>query len=144
VAKTDGLASVGSKALPCPVCKIPLYPAGLDGQDVLHCAECEGLGISREAMMKLQPLGEKKVQTGAEERNHKTPAFFEPRQKPPFLICPFCGKKMGALKLGNTELDQCEKCGGLWLEGPKLEWLKDLIGPYKSRISKAKGDSRRR
>jgi hypothetical protein len=95
-------------------------------------------------MMKLQPQGEKQIQIGAEERNHKTPAFFEPRQKPPFLICPFCGKRMEALKLGKTELDQCEKCCGIWLEGPKLETLPDVLGPYKLRVSKPKDVSSRR
>ena len=112
--------------------------------DVFHCAECEGVGIQREAMMKLQPQGKKEIQIGAEERNHKTPAFFEPRKKPPFLICPFCSKRMEAVKFGKVELDMCEKCAALWLEGPKLALLQDIIGTYKFRVSQAKGDSGRR
>ena len=143
LAKTTGLAGA-SKEVPCPICKIPLYPATLDAQEILHCAECEGLGVRRETMMKLQPQGKKEVQIGVEERRHKTPAYFEPRKKPPFLICPFCGKRMETLKLGKTELDQCEKCGGIWLEGPKLETLQEIIGPYKFRVSKSKNDSGRR
>jgi Zn-finger nucleic acid-binding protein len=144
LAKTDGLISAPVKAASCPVCKIPVYPAILNTLEILHCAECEGLAIRREMMMKIQPQGKKEIQIGPEERNHKTPPFFEPRQKPPFLICPFCGKRMEALKLGKTELDQCEKCGGVWLEGPKLEMLQDIIGPYKYRVSKPKdGHSRR-
>ena len=144
LAKTGGLASVTPKTVSCPVCKIPLYPATLDSQEVLHCAECGGLGISREAMMKLQPQGKKEIQEGGEERNHETPAFFEPRQKPPFLICPFCSKRMEAVKLGKTELDQCGKCGAIWLEGPKQGMLPEIIGPYKFRVSKSKGDTGRR
>jgi Zn-finger nucleic acid-binding protein len=143
LAKTTGLAGA-SKEVPCPICKIPLYPATLDAQEVLHCAECGGLGVRRETMMKLQPQGKKVLLPGAEERDHKTPAFFEPRQKPPFLICPFCAKRMEALKLGKTELDQCEKCGGIWLEGPKLEMLPEIIGPYKFRVSQSKKNSGRR
>lgn len=144
LAKTGGLAGIPAKAVSCPICKIPVYTAGLDGLEVLHCAECGGLGIRREVMMKLQPQGKKTIEIGAEELQHKTPAFFEPRQKPPFLICPFCGKRMQGLKMGKTELDQCEKCDGIWLEGPKLEMLQELIGPYKSRMSRSKGDSGRR
>lgn len=132
------------KVAPCPICKIPLYHATLDDQEVLHCAECKGIGIRREAMMKLQSQGNKEVQIGAEERQHKTPAYFEPRQKPPFLICPFCAKRMEALKLGKTELNQCEKCGSLWLEEPKLGTLPEIIGPYKFRISQSKNHSGRR
>ncbi len=144
VAKTAGLAGVPVKAASCPICKIPLYYASLDSQEVLHCAECKGLGLSREVMMKLQPQGDKKIRIGAEERLHKRPAFFEPRQKPPFLICPFCGKRMEAVKLGKSELDKCEKCASLWLEGPKLEMLAEMIGPYKFRISPKKNDLGRR
>ncbi len=142
--KAGGLAAVPVKAVPCPICKIPLYPAGLDDLEVLHCAECAGLGVSREVMMKLRPQGKKSVQTGEKERHHKTPAFFEPRQKPPFLICPFCGKRMEALKLGKTELDQCVKCDGIWLEGSKVEMLPEIIGPYRFRASQSsKGQGRR-
>lgn len=136
--KTEGLANAGAKSPVCPICKIPLYPATLDSHEVLHCAECEGLGVSREVMMKLQPQGKKEVQIGPEERGHKTPAFFEPRKKPPFLICPFCGKRMEAVKMGKTELDQCEKCGAIWLESPKLGMLPDIIGPYKWKAIKPK------
>ncbi len=139
--KTEGLASVGTKAPNCPICKIPVYPAVLDGLEVQHCAECEGLAVKREVMMKLQSLGEKAVQIGPEEHNHKTPAFFEPRTKPPFLICPLCGKRMKALKLGKVELDQCENCDGIWLEGPKVGLLLEIIGPYKSRAAKPKDGS---
>jgi Zn-finger nucleic acid-binding protein len=130
------LASTPSKAPACPVCKLAAYAAAIDGQEALHCAECQGLGLRREALMKLQPYGKKELQTGAEERDYRRPPFFEPRKKPPFLICPFCGKRMGPVKLGKTELDQCEKCDALWLEGPKLPQLADLIGPYKSRLSR--------
>ncbi len=142
--KTGGLAGFSDKPVPCPICKITLYPAALEGQAVLHCAECDGLGFARGTMMKLQPQGKKVVQIGAEERGHKTPAFFQPRPKPPFLICPFCGKRMEALKLGKTELDQCEKCGAIWLEGAKTEMLPEIIGPYKFRASQSGKDPGRR
>ena len=129
--KTEGLASAGAKGPVCPICKIPVYPASLDSQEIIHCAECGGFGIQREVMMKLQPQGKKEIQIGDEEKGHKTPAFFEPRKKPPFLICPFCSKRMETVKLGKAELDLCGKCAGIWLEGPKLSLLQDVIGPYK-------------
>ena len=129
--KTEGLASVGAKGPLCPICKISLYPASLDSLEVVHCAECGGVGVPRDGMMKLQPQGKKEIQIGPEERGHKTPSFFEPRKKPPFLICPFCSKRMEAVKFGKIELDICGKCAGLWLEGPKLGLFQDIIGPYK-------------
>ena len=138
LAAGPALASQPQKALACPVCKIPIYAGTLDGQPAWHCAECGGLGIQRESMMKLQPYGKKDTQMGPEERGHKTPPFFEPRKKPPFLICPFCSKRMNKEKLGKAELEQCEKCDALWLERPKIELLNELIGPYKHRIARAK------
>lgn len=136
LASPAGLASVPVKVVQCPVCKIPTYSSLLGEQEVSHCAECKGLGLRREAMMKLQPYGTKELQISREERDHKTPPFFEPRKKPPFLICPFCSKRMKPLKLGKTEMESCEKCDALWLEGPKLVLLNELIGPYKWRASK--------
>ena len=29
--------------------------------------------------------------------------------------------------MGRTELDQCEKCGSIWLDGPKLGMLTDIM-----------------
>ena len=144
---TAGPAPVGAIEIKCPVCKIKTYAGTLGDQEVIHCAECEGTGIKREAMMKFQPGGPKEFVKGPEEREHVKPPYFEKRNKPPFLICPFCGKKMKAEKLGPMNIDQCEKCSALWLEGAKAKHLNDLIGPYKWKASKSGssgGSSRRR
>jgi Zn-finger nucleic acid-binding protein len=133
-----GLAGAPGKPVPCPICKLPLFPAQLGGQEMLHCAECKGNAFKREALMKLQPHGEKTLDTGPEARAYKRPPFFEPRKKPPFLICPFCVKRMKETKLGPANVDLCESCQSLWLDGPKLGQLNELIGPYKWRMSKAK------
>jgi Zn-finger nucleic acid-binding protein len=139
------MALVGSKlvGMPlekavCPICKIPAYEAGFAGQAALHCAECKGLGLKRESMMKLQPYGTKDILLGLDERQHKRPPYFEPRQKPPFLICPFCKKRMKAVTLGRFPADLCEACGSLWLEEGKLPYINDMLGPYKWKVSKEK------
>jgi Zn-finger nucleic acid-binding protein len=129
----------------CPTCKLPLYPAEITGQPLEHCAECQGLVIGRDAMMKLQPHGPKTIELSAAERDYKRPPFFEPRKKPPFLICPLCGKRMAESKLGPVAVDLCQSCQALWLDGPKTEGFNDLIGPYKWRITndkKGAGSSR--
>jgi cytochrome c1 len=89
-------------------------------------------------MMKLQPYGPKETVLGADERLHKRPPFFEPRQKPPFLICPFCKKRMKALTFGKFPADLCEVCGALWLEEGKMPYMNDVLGPYKWKVSKEK------
>jgi Zn-finger nucleic acid-binding protein len=126
---------VSAKPLNCPICKIPAYQGIWGGQAVLHCAECNGLALQRAVMMKLQPHGEKVYEKSAAEKDHRKPPYFEPRQKPPFLICVHCGKRMKEHKLAGTAVDICEKCQCLWLDGPKTAKLNDLIGPYKWKMS---------
>ena len=123
----------------CPVCKLAAYAAAVADQPAVHCAECGSVAMKREALMKLQPHGAKALQLSPEERDYKRPPFFEPRKKPPFLICPFCSKKMKETKLGAIGLDLCEECSGVWMERPKFEKLNDWLGAYKWKMSKAKG-----
>lgn len=120
-----------AKPVNCPICKIPAYTAEIAGQPVLHCAECGGTGIRKEALAKLMPHGPKEMVIGPDERGHRTPPFFEKRAKPPFLICPFCGKRMEEKKLGPMTADVCSACRALWLDGEKWLHLNDVLGPYK-------------
>jgi Zn-finger nucleic acid-binding protein len=122
---------VGGKPLTCPICKIPAYPSLMAGQDILHCAECGGTAYARETLSKMQPGGPKEIQIGEAERGHQTPPYFEPREKPPFLICPFCGKRMEEKKLAKISVDICKECRALWLDGEKYKFMNDLLGPYK-------------
>jgi Zn-finger nucleic acid-binding protein len=140
------LASLPTPEVKCPVCKIAAYTAKLAGEDVLHCAECGGTALKRESMMKLQPGGPKELVKSAEERAHKTPPYFEKRQKPPIMACPYCGKRCKEEKLGPMAVDICEKCSSLWLDGKKIEHLADIIGPYKWKAAKggSSGSTRRR
>ena len=124
-----------SEKLPnCPVCKIPIYPAEMAGFEILHCAECEGTAYKRGTIMKLQPQEPKSIKIGEMERSHVTPPYFEKREKPPFLICPFCGKKMTGKKMGQMTVDLCEKCGAIFLERGKEKHINEIIGPYKMQM----------
>lgn len=135
---TDALASVPPQKRNCPVCKIPFYPASLAGQELWHCAECDGTAWSRPTLMKLRPdEAHGVIQVGDLERGHRTPPYFTPRQKAPFLICPLCSKRMKEAKIAAVSVDICEKCSCLWLDGPKLAKFGDLLGPYKWRMTKA-------
>ncbi|MGH7441590.1 MAG: zf-TFIIB domain-containing protein [bacterium] len=133
----DTLASVPAPKRNCPICKIQFYPASLAGQELWHCAECNGTAWPRPSMMKLRPEEAKQpLQTGDLERAHKTPPYFTPRQKPPFLICPLCSKRMKETKVATVPVDICEKCSCLWLDGPKLAKFDALLGPYKWKMTR--------
>ena len=54
LAKPGASEGILAKPVPCPICKIPLYPEVLETHEVLHCAECEGLAC-RHALR--SPLG---------------------------------------------------------------------------------------
>ncbi len=123
----------------CPICKIAIYPAQLAGRELFLCEECHGTAWPKETMMKTLPQeATQDIQRGSESKAHKTPAYFTPRQKPPFLICPLCQKRMKEEKLAGGPVDICEKCACLWLDGPKLARFKDLLGPFKWKTLKDK------
>jgi Zn-finger nucleic acid-binding protein len=132
----ETLASVPTPKRICPICKITFYPATLAGQELWHCAECNGTAWPRPTMAKLRPDDTNQViQPGEQESQHKTPPYFTPRQKPPFLICPMCGKRMKETKIAGVSVDLCEKCTCMWLDGPKLPKFGSLLSPYKWRLA---------
>lgn len=142
--KQQGLADQGVKMPNCPICKIPLYHAKMGGHVIFHCAECGGTAFSREVLMKMQALEPKKFEIGQAERDHVTPPYFEKRDKPPFLICPCCGKKMTAKKFGPMQADMCEECSAIFLEGEKYLHINEILGAYKMSVMNASRDSGRR
>jgi Zn-finger nucleic acid-binding protein len=133
-------ASVGVKLTNCPVCKLGIYPAKMGTFDILHCAECGGTAYKKEVLMKMQAADVKTIGIGDLERDHRTPPFFEKRDKPPFLICPFCGKKMAAKKLGPMMTDMCSECSALFMESGKEKHLNDILGSYKMSVMNASRD----
>ena len=128
----------------CPVCKIPIFPAKFNTHNALHCEECEGTAVAKETLMKLQAMEPKKLILSELRRHHVKPPYFEPRDKPPFLICPFCNKKMLDSKLGTMNLDMCEKCGAVWFDRGKEKHINDMLGPYKMKRLKSREDEGRR
>ena len=45
---------------------------------------------------------------------------------------------MKATTLAKMSVDLCEECGALWLEEGKVEFLNDVTGPYKWKVSNEK------
>ncbi len=123
----------------CPICKITIYTASLATRELLLCEECKGSAWPRETMMKTTvDDAALPAQRSAEGQAHKTPPYFTPRQKPPFLLCPYCGKRMKEEKLAGGPVDICEKCQCLWLDGPKAGRFKEILGPYKWKMAKGR------
>jgi Uncharacterized protein conserved in bacteria len=53
----------------------------------------------------------------------------------PALSCPRCRSDMQALKLGETEVQECGACGGLWLDPTSLQRLSDARESHADVIS---------
>lgn len=118
----------------CPVCKIPMYPGRMAGFEVYHCAECGSTCYKKESLLRIMPQDSKVFERGDAERSHVKPPYFEKRERPPFLICPFCRKKMETKKTGPMQIDVCTECNAVFLDSGKEKYLSDMLGPYKSFI----------
>lgn len=138
-------AIVDLRRLPdCPVCKIPIYPAKINIHNIYHCEECEGSAVSKEVMMKLQPMEPKKLIKSQLAKEHVRPPYFELRDKPPFLICPYCRKKMEETKFSAMIVDICEKCGAVWFDAGKEKYINEILGSYKMKRLKESKTRRER
>jgi len=118
----------------CPVCKIPMYPGTLAGFEIYHCAECGSTCYKKESLTRMMPQDEKTFTRGDAERGHVRPPYFEKRERPPFLICPYCRKKMESRKTGPMQADICAECSAVFLDSGKEKHLSEMLGPYKSFI----------
>ncbi len=114
----DGVQILGPVNLKCPICRTELADAVLDSYNLLYCEHCRGMAI---AMDDLQPI----VSSIRSQRD--TPAaFLAPRPEADAaraLICPKCGGSMDAHPYGgggNVNVDSCEACGTIWLDGAEL------------------------
>jgi Zn-finger nucleic acid-binding protein len=132
---------IGPKLTNCPVCKLPIYPGKMGKFDILHCAECGSTAYKKEALMKMQAGDPKDIVPGPLEDSHITPPFFEKREKPPFLICPFCGKKMPPKTIGRMTVDMCDECSALFLDSGKEKHINDLLGSYKMKVLNSSKDN---
>ena len=119
----DGVVLLGKANENCPICTSttspsPLSIGSLESFNLLYCAHCRGMLIG---MDDFQPLI-------AALRSHRdAPAAFQaPRGSTDAdrtLQCPRCGAAMDDHPYGgggNVNVDTCEACGAIWLDGGEL------------------------
>ena len=114
----DGVLILGPVKSKCPICQTAMADALLDSYRLLYCEHCHGMAI---AMEDLQPVV-------ASIRSHRDApaAFLAPRPEVDAsraLLCPKCGSAMDAHPYGgggNVNVDSCEACGSVWLDGAEL------------------------
>jgi Zn-finger nucleic acid-binding protein len=114
----DGVLVLGPVKEKCPVCQSGLSNGSLESFDLLFCERCRGMLIPMEDF---QPMI-------AALRSHRgaPTAFLAPRSSADAdrtLACPKCGGRMDGHPYGgggNVNVDTCEACEAIWLDGGEL------------------------
>lgn len=114
----DGVLLLGPAKEKCPICQSGLSSGSLESFDLLFCERCRGMLIP---MDDFQPL----VAALRAHRGAPT-SFLAPRSSADAdraLKCPKCGAAMDGHPYGgggNVNVDTCEACEAIWLDGGEL------------------------
>lgn len=116
--EADGVLVVGESTRACPVCARRLSKGSLEMNSLEYCTGCHGMLIAMDGLMGLvEALG---------ARRDRFSGHIEPRSQldaARHLRCPVCRSEMDGHPYGgggNVNVDSCEKCGLLWLDGGEL------------------------
>jgi Zn-finger nucleic acid-binding protein len=111
----EGLVLLGAPSqVDCPLCKQPLVLARINSFEVLACGTCKGLLLDRVDFLPILDYLRLKY-----PERRRPPAPFNPQDLARTLRCPHCGEQMETYPYGgpgNVVLDNCLKCGILWLD----------------------------
>lgn len=132
----DGVVVLGETGdVECPVCSTTLSTASVADVRVLHCTSCQGVLAKQEAFsaivkfMRAQASGDpdpvRPVNQEELERN---------------IACPYCGQTMATHPYygpGNVVIDNCERCGVIWLDYGELAAIRDAPGRDRGRAGDA-------
>ena len=129
-ALTSGLRLVerdAGEVRSCPVCRVPLVSAIMDGADRLElCPQCKGILMPRRTFA---------VTITAKRRAAVTPGVIpsptDAKDLDRRISCPVCGGGMTTdwyYGPGNIVLDTCPACDVAWLDGGELERVVDAPG----------------
>ncbi len=116
--EADGVLVLGESAQACPVCGVKLSDGSLQMHSLKYCTGCHGMLL---AMERLTDLVE-----ALRERRDRFSGRIEPRSAVDadrHLKCPSCKSEMDGHPYGgggNVNVDSCEGCGLVWLDGGEL------------------------
>jgi Zn-finger nucleic acid-binding protein len=128
----DGVAPLGEPAgADCPVCRVPLGKALIDGEPVSACGRCRGFLAATPAFGRI--VTERRKRHGAHERVTEP---FDAADLRRALHCPGCRKRMEAHPYfggGNAVVDTCDRCDLIWLDAGELAVIERYI-PHQHHI----------
>ncbi len=116
--EADGVLVLGETKLECPICAQLVSDGSLETHSLKYCVNCHGMLIAMEHFIDL-------VEALRVRRDHFSGPI-QPRSSTDaarHLRCPSCGSEMDAHPYGgggNVNVDSCEACGLVWLDGGEL------------------------
>lgn len=122
----DGIVALGEKSTKnCPVCRVALEKALIEGADVRYCQACRGFLCAIDAFGRI--VGKRRALHGPHEQIAEP---FDPEELNRLLRCPGCNGRMAAHPYfggGNAVVDTCEHCGWIWLDAGELAIIERYI-----------------
>ncbi len=102
----------------CPVCKESLGIIKHEGQELHRCISCSGLLLDTDTFKEIQKENDRYLSVLLEKPEKTANNKLRGERK-----CPECGKKMKCMDFewdASIEIDVCESCSMIWLDGGEL------------------------
>ena len=122
----DGVAVMGEPvgAL-CPLCRVALVSALIEGETVCHCGQCHGF------LAEIETFGVIVTKRRAlHRRSESRTGPFDLAELQRALTCPNCQQRMDTHPYfggGNAVVDTCEGCGLIWLDAGDLAVIERYV-----------------
>lgn len=118
----------------CPLCRVPLSAALIDGESAGYCRHCRGF------LTAISVFGRIVTRRRARHtRSEERPDPFDPAELKRGLQCPGCNLRMESHPYfggGNAVVDTCERCHLIWLDAGELAIIERYI-PHVHQIEPA-------
>jgi len=118
-ASSEGVKRLEEKSdLACPVCRVPLVQAALEGNRVAHCEKCRGILLSNPSFADIV-----RIRRARHEGPVDRPRPLDRDAMKRRICCPACDGLMDVHPYygpGNAVIDTCARCGLIWLDHGEL------------------------
>jgi uncharacterized protein len=115
----------------CPECSLPLESTNIGDVELDFCSSCQGIWFDHNELKSITP------------KNSQSPPEFSGLLSRPLKSvdnrkrnCPSCQSLMSVKQRHGVELDLCQRCGGIWLDGGELRIVLETLQQEKIRLEK--------
>jgi len=116
--ESDGVLVLADTRHSCPICNHHLFEASLETFPLEYCAHCHGMLVAMDRFIDL--VEALRIRGDRFSRHIERRSSVDADR---YLRCPGCGSRMDGHPYGgggNVNVDSCEKCDVLWLDGGEL------------------------